>query len=73
MNVGAKIMYICENGYKLKDNRYTSVAECLNTGHWSANAECVIGKHTFLDLEEHWLVYRLNAKYIFDACHVNAI
>ncbi|XP_060595069.1 thrombospondin type-1 domain-containing protein 1-like, partial [Ruditapes philippinarum] len=46
MKVGAKIRYICENGYKLKDNRYTSVAECLNTGHWSANAECVLVTYT---------------------------
>ncbi|XP_060572500.1 uncharacterized protein LOC132730560 [Ruditapes philippinarum] len=55
MTVGAKIRYICENGYKLKDNRYTSVAECLNTGHWSDNAECVlvptIGRHCTRDTD----------------------
>jgi hypothetical protein len=44
-NVGKDIRYKCEHGYKVKDNVPTPVAECLDTGLWSVNVECVKSKH----------------------------
>ncbi|XP_053403151.1 uncharacterized protein LOC123555402 [Mercenaria mercenaria] len=38
--VGKKIRYKCDKGYKEKNVTSATVAECLSTGNWSANAEC---------------------------------
>ncbi|XP_060589776.1 SCO-spondin-like [Ruditapes philippinarum] len=46
-NVGKDIRYKCEHGYKVKDNVPTPVAECLDTGLWSVNVECVKMAYTW--------------------------
>ncbi|XP_060601237.1 uncharacterized protein LOC132754598 [Ruditapes philippinarum] len=53
MKVGKKIRYKCDTGYNEPNVSFTTVAECLDTGAWSFNTECLKTNYTW-DSWTHW-------------------